>query len=108
MGERGNICMVQEDGNKIYFYTHWSVYELEKVVKSALIRGKSRWDDESYLARIVFNELTKGQEMDESGFGISTYEVDNSYPIPFICSHDKTVMIDGNKWSFEEFIKREV
>jgi hypothetical protein len=105
MGERGNICMVQEDCNKIYFYTHWRGDEVNKITKSALIRGKKRWDNESYLARIVFNEMTKGEEMEETGFGISTYECDNSYPIPFICSAKKTVTIGNNIYTFEDFIK---
>lgn len=82
MGDRGNI-VIRQDGtnaNDVWFYTHWSGSEIGETVKAALAR-KLRWEDPSYLARIVFDELTKGRQGDETGFGISCQLQDNEHPI---------------------------
>lgn len=83
MGDRGNIVIRQEsESNRsdVWFYTHWYGYGVNKVVQKALAK-KRRWDDESYLARIVFDELTLGKQGQETGFGISTRMQDNEHPI---------------------------
>ena len=66
--------------HSIYFYTHWDALNMPQKLQSALIRGKARWNDESYLARIIFSDLIKGEEMDLLGYGIATYEMDQNYP----------------------------
>lgn len=116
MGDRANVCIVQHPrGNKpdglVYLYTHWGGYELPQTVANALIRGKGRWDDESYLARIIFSEMIKDDVLDETGFGISTYQVDNEHPIIVVDCESKTVGFaePGNEptvevsYSFDEF-----
>lgn len=71
MGDRGNIIVKDRDST-VYLYSHWTGSDLPDVLKSALKRGKSRWNDGQYLARIIFCEMVKGSEMDETGFGISS------------------------------------
>ncbi len=100
MGDRGNVVMKYENGGKIYFYTHWSGSRLKEIVKYALIRGKDKWNDEQYLARIVFCEMIKDDVLDTTGFGIS----------PYIGDGAETVIIDlkkmtANGKSFENYIK---
>jgi hypothetical protein len=70
MGDRANIA-VKEGSDQVFLYAHWSGSELPEVLKSALIRGKGRWSDYPYLARIIFCEMVKGYEMKDTGFGIS-------------------------------------
>jgi len=106
MGDRGNIC-IQEKENKIFFYSHWTGYDLFDVLQEALKRGRGRWDDEPYLARIIFCEMIKNDVMGNTGFGISTYQTDNEYPIMFVDSKTQTVSIDDEEWSFQEFIELE-
>jgi len=65
MGDRGQIKI-----NDVYLYTHWYGSNLKKILASALNRGRSRWEDPEYLARIIFCEMVKGEEMDDEGFGI--------------------------------------
>lgn len=81
MGDRANLVLNQENGGKIYLYTHWAGSRLPQTLKNGLLRGKSRWTDEPYLSRILFNELTLGQERSTTGFGLSTYLTDNEYPL---------------------------
>ena len=108
MGDRGNICMEQEDGAKIYFYGHWAGDGLFEVLKSALKKGESRWDDEMYMARIVFCEMVKDDD-GISGYGIATYVGDNQHPVFVVNSSKQTVSIEGTdkSWAFEDFLKLE-
>ena len=71
MGDRRNVIV--KDGESdigVGLYTHWSGSDLEDIVKSALQR-KQRWEDAPYLARIIFCEMVKGNEREETGFGIA-------------------------------------
>ena len=90
MGARRNVKLIYKE-NVIYFYTHWGAEELETDIKNALIRGKNRWDDESYLARIIFSEMIKDEVMGETGFGISPYEIDPDYKTIEINFNENTV-----------------
>lgn len=93
MGDRGNIKLVYGNGASVYFYTHWSGSSLDQIITAALQRGRDRWTDPSYLARILFCELVKGQEDSTTGFGISTQVEDNEHPIPVLDLEKRT--IDG-------------
>jgi hypothetical protein len=105
MGDRGNIVMEQEDGNRIYFYSHWGGSDLPHVVQEALNRGQDRWDDEAYLARIIFCELVRGNEPSTTGYGISTYECDNEHPHVVVNSSKQTVTIDDQTIPFKDFVE---
>lgn len=85
MGDRGQIAIQNDDDKRVYLYSHWAGRDIPAILQSALLRGKGRWLDDCYLARIVFNEMTKGREMEETGFGIDTVEhEDTSHPIPVL------------------------
>ncbi len=57
-------------------YTHWHGTGLLDTVRAAIRRGKGRWSDAEYLARIIFCEMLKsdgdGVLDGETGFGIGT------------------------------------
>lgn len=78
MGDRRN-CVVKNGGDTVYLYTHWRGHELPGVVQTALKRGQDRWDDASYLARIIFCEMVKDSLMSTTGYGISSRMVDSDY-----------------------------
>ena len=113
MGDRGNIVLRYEENGEgpkdIYLYTHWGGSELPTTLQTALNR-KLRWDDSSYLGRIIFNGLTKGQEDGETGYGISPTVTDNEHDFLMV-ELDKQkvsrVHPDSGKtkasWTFEEF-----
>ena len=105
MGMRQNVAIKYSDGNKIYFYSHWdgesnrNTSPLADKVRTALNR-KLRWDDESYLARIIFCEIVKEHIDEETGFGIQPYEVDPEFPTIEIDMAKQTV----NGLPFQRFI----
>ena len=100
MGNRGNIILRYEQGGKIYLYTHWAGSEIKDILVNALRRGKDRWDDEAYLARIIFSEMIKDEIMDETGYGIAPYMGDGDDQVLEVNLGEQTV--DGV--SFKDFI----
>ena len=98
MGDRAQVRFIFEDGRDIFFYTHWGAHELPQDVANALIRGKNRWDDEEYLARIIFSEMIQNNVLDEMGFGIGTgIHGDLNRPLIIVDIRTKTVNLgDGN------------
>lgn len=91
--------------NVIYIYSHWdgddSVFTspLAQKLKKALAR-RERWDDEMYLARIIFCEIVKDDIDGETGYGIGPEVGDDEYPTIIVNIPKQTV----NGVSFEDFI----
>ena len=120
MGERGNIYFVDQHRGKerlgMYMYSHWGGAVIPSVVEAALRRGREHWGDSQYLARIVFCELVKDDEMETTGYGLSTRIGDNEHAIVRVDDVDQTVAVcqpgteQGSgkpigSWSYEEFLK---
>ena len=100
MGMRRNIALDYGEQRKIYLYTHWGAESLEDVLRAALIRGRSRWDDPPYLARIIFSEMIQDEVLDTAGYGIAPYVMDDEFP---------TIEVDLEKQTvggvpFEQFV----
>jgi hypothetical protein len=102
MGDRGNILLKNDN---IYLYTHWDGANLKQRVKDALIRGQGRWNDPTYLNRIIFCELIQDNILDTTGYGMSNHLTDNENPIVEVDIENQLVVIDKKEWTFEEFIK---
>ena len=98
MGDRGNVRIVSaiEDATDVYFYTHWYGSDLQTIVAAAIAspQGQKRWDDESYLNRIIFEEMLKYASDKETGFGIASYEIDSGSLV--IVNHKNKTMTLGN------------
>jgi hypothetical protein len=104
MGDRGNVFVdTDNDGKGVYLYTHWGGSDLPDTVRKALMK-KWRWSDPSYLARIIFCEMVKGQENRETGFGISCERHDHNWPTVKVLTDVQEVHIGELQWTFEEYI----
>lgn len=89
MGDRANVYLTNDysttDGSKgIYFYTHWSGYVWPEILRQALKFGESRWNDDSYLVRILASRMFKQIEDDTIGGGIGVTIGDNSWPVTVV------------------------
>ena len=107
MGDRGQVFIKD---TKIYLYTHWTGTELRESVRAALARGKDRWDDPEYLARIIFCEMLAQSakpltEIDGFGIGESLHG-DLNHPLVTIDCQSQTVSIEGEteEISFNRFV----
>jgi hypothetical protein len=118
MGDRGNIVVRDSDGKDVVFYSHWSGHGIAAVVRRAI--GKRwRWIDDNYLARIIFCELVRGHEEEETGFGIGRYFAsDREHPVVLVDIKRQEVsfvedfavdepVIENRRftWFFEDFAK---
>jgi hypothetical protein len=85
MGDRGNIkipmpaCNGEPAGN-VFLYGHWSGEDLPKIVQAGLKAGVDRWEDNTYLARIIFCQMMGNDTQSVTGYGIGSYPADNEYP----------------------------
>ena len=131
MGDRANIVMNQDSDaadkagtktQRIYFYTHGDGSELPLILQKGLVKAyangdkypQSRWDDESYLGRIIFSEMTKDAYSDTTGYGISTYHTDGGYHLLVVDSDKQTVhlekafsddrVVTHGPWAFEQYV----
>ena len=107
MGDRANILIGGVNGGEfrgVYLYTHWSGTELPLTLQTAL-KKQWRWDDEQYLARIVFCEMVKGNEMQETDYGISAVVGDGASRVLKVDATTQTVthMRSGRTWTFDEY-----
>lgn len=101
MGDRAQV-LIKDTG--VYLYTHWNAHKLQETVKKALAK-MWRWDDPTYLTRIIFCEMVKGYEMEELGFGIGTKMQGDIRLLITVDSNQRTVIAeDGKKYTFNEFI----
>ena len=115
MGDRANCIVHQNTFDKdlppVWLYTHWGGSELLATVQQAIQR-RERWDDDAYLTRIIFDTMSAGQQGNETGFGISTGECDNSYDYVVVDPGKQQVRTESpddhttvKSWSFEDFCK---
>lgn len=82
MGDRGNIAVLQDDGDQVWLYSHWGGHDLPRRLQVGLIAGRGRWNDESYLTKIIFGHAVPSENWNgETGYGISCRIQDNEYAI---------------------------
>lgn len=86
---------------KIHLYTHWGAEGLEQTLAASLERARDRWDDDMYLPRIIFTDMTKDTGDELTGYGLAPFEMGPDYPSLEVDLENKTV----NKVPFEDFIK---
>jgi len=105
MGDRGNVYVHAGDFPGVYLYSHWGGSGLAETTRRALARGRDRWDDDQYLARIIFCEMVKNDLEGTTGYGISAYQGDGD----LICSVDcetKTVTVGGIRMPISTFVNQ--
>lgn len=109
MGARAQVIITNGKNEGVALYTHWGSGSLPQTVARALAR-RQRWDDDAYLARIVFCEMMKdiGETLDgELSLGIEpgrNVHFDLDYPPIVVNVGERTVTHAGLEGTFEEFI----
>lgn len=91
MGARAQV-KIQDTG--VFLYTHWGSREIVEDVRTVIRRGE-RLDDPEYLARIVFDQMTLGQQGSEIGAGIGTSQHGDIEILVTIDTEKRTVTVDG-------------
>ncbi len=106
MSTPGNI-QIRVSNYPIYFYSHHEGDQLGLIVAQALLRGKTRWNDPPYLARIIFCQLVIEQEEVKSvtGFGIDTVMGEGGVKV-YVDALAETVLFLGQTYTYPEFVYR--
>lgn len=96
MGDRSNI-VVKSKYSTVYLYGHDMGLSYIPILQSALLRGTGRFNDATYLGRIIFCEMVKGRETDILGFGISSRLTDNEHPLLVVDCDKQEVRLTTEK-----------
>ena len=72
----------------VYLYTHGGASCLEATLVEALKR-KERWEDASYLARIIFETMIEGAYSKELGYGIDTIQHSDIWKLIELSANEK-------------------
>lgn len=107
MGCRGQI-LIEDTG--VFLYTHWGANRMVDDLKKALSLHK-RWDDDEYLARIIFCQLVKDDIDGTISYGIGTSQHGDIEKLISINCQEETIEVNDlymgtiTKFSsFEDFI----
>jgi hypothetical protein len=89
----------------VYLYTHWKGSELSEIVRRALASeaGRNRWNDAPYLTRIIFDELTRGEQGGETGYGIWATPLESTVVDINVSTQMVTLASTGARLSFREY-----
>lgn len=113
MGDRRNIVVEFDDNVSVALYTHWTGSSLPGALADALRRGESRWDDPTYLTRIIFSEMIQDDIMNTTGYGIEPIktgsdnycEASPGYDL-YVDTRNEQVGLDETWYSFPKFIEQ--
>lgn len=107
MGDRAQVHFTDTGA---FLYTHFGGYKIDEVVASALDRGRSRWNDPEYLARIVFSEMIRDDIDGTTGYGIGTDRHSDVSRIVHVDCDEKEVTVDtrdeATTYTFDAFIDK--
>ena len=118
MGDRAtveiwnNAAAPKSEERPVVLYTHWRGSTLIQDVMSAIER-RERWDDPSYLSRIIFCHMLNGSNdplNDSTGYGILTDNVGDAWlEIVVDCDRQEIIVKEFDKnnetYTFDEFAK---
>ena len=111
MGDRGQI-FIEDIG--VYLYTHYNAAGMHEWLIEALKRGKARWDDPEYLARIIFCDMSRDDSNGLLGLGIGNTRHEDVWRVLRVNCNKQKIYDERYHWeqgttlakesTFEEFI----
>lgn len=107
MGERASVVLhYGTDETPVYLYSHWGAPTLARDVARALDRGRDRWYDPGYLARIIFCQMVGPDQQGTTGYGITPYPLDSEMLHVYL--NARTVQLEnwggGSPLDYDQFI----
>ena len=106
MGVKGQVHI--EDDN-VWLYTEYEGYNVLNIVEKALRRGRSRWNNPEYLARIIFSEMTRDYIDGLEDYGIGARKHNGvEWSVGINCQNQTVTVTLWDRFleskSFEDFI----
>ena len=113
MGCRGTIEIWEngdaprDEESPVVLYTHWGAKEMEADLRDVLSR-KKRWNDPSYLSRMIFSRMIRNDIDGETGYGIMTNNVNDAEQEIIVDCNRQEVIVKGwdknDTYTFDDFI----
>ena len=113
MGCRGTIEVwndadaPRDEEIPVVLYTHWGAKEMEDDLRDVLSR-KLRWNDPSYLSRMIFSRMIRNDIDGELNYGILTDNVGDAEVEIIVDCNRQEVIVKGwdenDTYTFDEFI----
>ena len=113
MGCRGTIEVWNDadapksEETPVVLYTHWGAREMEDDLRDVLSR-KLRWNDPSYLSRMIFSRMIRNDIDGELNYGILTDNVgDAEVEIVVDCNRQEVIVKgwdENDTYTFDDFI----
>lgn len=108
MGDRANVYVHHGDRPGVYLYTHWGGTGLPQTVLRALEKVSGLWDDDQYLARVIFCEMVKDDIGGTTGYGISAEVGDGADRIVDVDTLTQTLSLGSERrWGIYEALGEE-
>jgi hypothetical protein len=106
MGARTNFEL-QDDKGSVWLYSHWGGDNKSMDFAKALEHARPRWGDVSYAIRMVISYLIKDSLMEDTGYGLSSWESgEESYDALSANFVTNTVNYEQEVFTFEEFVQK--
>lgn len=109
MGSRTVWKIETEENTGIHLYSHWGGGDKLRATAEALLRSKSRWEDETYFTRIFTSWIINDDWDSGTGFGLWSGPLDRDY---FEESYEPVTVFPKQKkikygtflYTYEEFL----
>lgn len=106
MGARTNFEL-QDSKGSVWLYSHSGGDDKSNDFAEALEHARVRWGDTSYAIRMVVSYLIKDSVMEDTGFGLGSYEFgEESYDALSANFISNTVSYEQEMFTFDEFINK--
>jgi hypothetical protein len=106
MGARTNFELKDYKGS-VWLYSHSGGDDKSFDFACALKHAEPRWEDTPYAVRMVISYLIKDRVLEDTGFGISSYECGEESYEPLSANFvDNTVSYEQEVFTFREFVDR--
>jgi len=113
MGCRGTIeiwengAAPKDEERPVVLYTHWGAKEMEDDLRDVLSR-KKRWNDPSYLSRMIFSRMIRNDPDGETGYGIQTCNIGDAEAEIIVDCDRQEIIVKGwdenDTYTFDDFI----
>ena len=88
----------------IFLYSEFGSISLPSLISYSLNRAKDFWDQEEYIASIIFKDMLAIDIQESTEFGLSNNIQDIESDIIFADIKKQIISIGDNQWSFEDYI----
>jgi hypothetical protein len=106
MGARTNFEL-QDGIGSIWLYSHSGGDDKSIDFAKALEHARPRWGDTPYAIRMVVSHLIQDRLLDDTGYGLTSYEAGEENYDPLTANFEtKVVYYEQEFFTFDDFVKK--